>query len=186
MDEQNWQKLMKRKDLADKIADALLYGDENEDDGEDEDEDEYAPIFQDDIEKLARKAGKTDDIGKVREALNVLLTERIARQEGEKPADEWKRSDFAVIFRRHKELQKLTTPELRALFLDYWETIAGVPYYRRGSVREERKSRARGEWPTYRLAIPKATVYAADNGDADAVQRYNAEVAKLNKIWLGL
>lgn len=179
MDEQHWQKLMKRMDLADKIADALLYGDENKDDEDDED----APIFQDHIEKLARKVKKTGDIEKVREALNVLLTDRIARQEGEKPADEWKRSDFAVIFRRHKELQKLTTPELRALFLDYWETIAGVPYYRRGSVREERKSRARGEWPTYRLAIPKATVYAADNGDVDAVQRYNAEVAKLNKIW---
>lgn len=32
MDEQHWQALMKRIDLANKIADALLYDDEEDDD----------------------------------------------------------------------------------------------------------------------------------------------------------
>ena len=34
MDEQHWQELMKRMDLADKIADALLYDDEEDDDAD--------------------------------------------------------------------------------------------------------------------------------------------------------
>lgn len=131
------------------------------------------------------EARDSDDIEKVREALDNLIADRLARREGEKPAREWTRADFANTLRRHKELQKLSTPELRALFLAYVETINGIEYYRRESVRDARRFRAVGGCPAYALAIPAATLYAAENMDDDggAYRRKFAEEKKLAVIW---
>lgn len=159
MDEQHWQKLMKRMDLADKIADALLYGGEDEDDDDD------------------------DDADAVNEALDIASLDRIARERGEKPADEWTRSDFKYLVHNHSQLKNLELGELRALFLVPMRTVGGVLYCRRSDVREARRRRRNGEKPFYDLDISPAATWAAGHAYPGARQWLEDEKRKLDEIW---
>ena len=126
------------------------------------------------------------DSGAVSEALNIVDLDRIARENGEKPADEWTRGDFRNLLRHHSELRELSTMELRALFLIPMRTVGGVLYCRRSDVREARRRRGNGEKPFYELDMSPAAVWAASNAYPGAFQWLEDEKRKLDEIWQNL
>ena len=131
----------------------------------------------------AQTAATKDEIEQLRKDLAALAMDELARGQGEKPADEWTRTDFRNMLRYHEELRSLETEELRAVFLMPTGAIAGTFYYKRGNIRDVRRIRASGGTPLCALAIPTATAYAAESGDSDACRQRFAEEMKLAKIW---
>ena len=125
------------------------------------------------------------DSGAVSEALNIVDLDRIARENGEKPADEWTRRDFRNLLRHHSELRELSTMELRALFLIPMRTV-GVLYCRRSDVREARRRRHDGDEPFYDLGLPPAARWAAGHAYPGARQWLEDEKRKLDEIWKNL
>lgn len=172
MDEEHWQKLMKRMDAADKIADALLYGDE------DEDMEDAAAGAQSENDAAAEMA-------ELQKQLEQVEKDRIIRGEGARPAAEWKRKDFKYLLWYHKELQKLSTEEIRALFLIPAGVVNGVMYFKRGNVRNARRRRGNGGEPLRYLAYPQMRVVGAPTAYADA-RAIREEDEKLNAIWQNL
>ena len=119
----------------------------------------------------------------VNEALNIVDLDRIARENGEKPADEWTRRDFRHLFRQHSELRELSTTALRALFLTPTRTVGGVLYCRRSDVREARRRRRQGEKPFYELDMSPAARWAAGHAYPGARQWLEEGKRKLDEIW---
>lgn len=90
----------------------------------------------------------------VNRQLDILDQARMARENGEKPANEWVRRDFKDLLYQYPPLRGLRTSELQAAFLICEGTIDGVSYYKRMSLEYLRQWRGRSV-PVYRLlAIP--------------------------------
>lgn len=124
------------------------------------------------------------DADAVNEAMNIADLDRIARENGEKPADEWTRRDFAGLLKNHKEFRKLETGELRALFLVPVSIGEAGIYYRRGNIRDARRHRATGGTPLYRLAeAPLDVDEAVNNPQAAQDLAIFREHEKLDAIW---
>lgn len=116
------------------------------------------------------------------EEINVLSLDHMARENGEKPAGEWARTDFKDLLHRYPKLRGLKLKELWALFLQYTESIDEVIYCKRMSIEDVRKARARGDGPftvlaTWNLDIPE------EEGYKYAFQLDEAEEKKLQRIW---
>lgn len=88
----------------------------------------------------------------VNRQLDILDQARMARENGEKPANEWLRTDFKDLLHDYPPLRGLRTSELQAAFLICEETIDGVSYYKRRSLEFLRRWRARSV-PVYRLLL---------------------------------
>ena len=83
-----------------------------------------------------------DDAEAINKQLDILDRDRMARENGEKPAVEWSRQDFKDLLHRYPKLRHLRTCELCALFLVFEEQIGSVDYYKRGTMEQMRQCRA--------------------------------------------
>ena len=101
----------------------------------------------------------------------------MARENGEKPADEWERTDFKDLLRSNPKLRHLRTRELRALFLRSEDVVDGVEYYRRVNG---------GNLYSTNLAVPPTVRRGVREGNHYAFQRWEAEDEKLWCIWRNL
>ena len=67
-----------------------------------------------------------------RERQDATKAEWSRKYDGAKTAEEWTRDDFACFIKQAPQLDKLSTPELRALFLQYvYQPIHGEALYKR-------------------------------------------------------
>lgn len=145
---------------------------------------EYGDAEAEAMEDAAAGAqGENDADAEINEALDHAEYDRIARENGEKPINEWTRRDFRHLIRYHAELRKLTTPELRALFLTPTRIVGDVLYCRRGNVQDVRKLRENAYLPMYRYAVPISRIYANWPADWDMKMPDAEEMKKLDKIW---
>ena len=93
-----------------------------------------------------------DDAEAINKQLDILDRDRMARENGEKPAVEWSRQDFKDLLHRYPKLRHLRTCELQALLLTLEDIIDGVVYYKLGGLKDLQQRRA----PIWcGLAIPK-------------------------------
>lgn len=83
----------------------------------------------------------------------------------EKPANKWRREDFADILRVSPRLRKLTTQELCVFFLQFAEVIGTTAYYKRINMEEARMQTARMMQ------------------DHRPIREQNAKVKRLYRIW---
>ena len=127
-----------------------------------------------------------DAAAAINETLNVAALDREARENGEKPADEWTRRDFRNLLYHHPVLKELNTTELSALFLRPTRTVGGRLYCLRLTVREARKRRGNGEKPFYELGLSPAAAWAAAHAYPGAFRWLEEEKRKLDAIWQNL
>lgn len=111
-----------------------------------------------------------EDAEAINRELDILDRDRMARENGEKPAREYTRRDFTNLLYQYPKIRHLRTRELRALFLDYGDIIDGVVYYKLGDLKDLQQRRA-PIW--YGLAIPKYYSF----------ERWDMAVEKLWKLW---
>ena len=116
------------------------------------------------------------DAEAINKQLDMLDRDRMARENGEKPANEWTRKDFKDLLHAYPKTRHLRTCELCALFLVFEEQIGSVDYYKRGTMEQMRQCRAHGGPLFLSLAIP----------DYYSFERWNMKVEKLWKIWRNL
>lgn len=152
--------------------------------------DEIDEWDEDDAEAVGDAAagaeGENNADADINAALDVAAADREARDNGEKPADEWTRRDFRNYLQHHPTLKELTTSELFALFLRPTRTIGGRLYCSRLTVREARKRRGNGEKPLYELGITPAVSWAAGHAYPGASQWLEEEKRKIDVIWQNL
>ena len=127
-----------------------------------------------------------DEEDDINAALDVAALDREARENGEKPADEWTRRDFRNLLYHHPVLKELNTTELSALFLRPTRTVGGRLYCLRLTVREARKRRGNGEKPFYELGLSPAAAWAAAHAYPGAFRWLEEEKRKLDAIWQNL
>lgn len=120
-----------------------------------------------------------DEAEEINRQLDIISLDRMARENGEKPANEWLRTDFKDLLHSYPKLRHWHTRELRALFLDCMEYIDGVAYYKRLSMEDSLRRRDNGDPFWQDLAYP-----AVIDEDSDfAFYRRAGETAKLWKMW---
>lgn len=108
--------------------------------------------------------------------LDNIEADRNARENGEKPANEWVRTDFKDLLRPNPKLRHLSTRELRAFFLRCEDYIDGIKYYERVSG---------GNLCDTDLAVPPI-VRRQMYENHYALQRWFFEDTKLWRIWRNL
>ena len=117
-----------------------------------------------------------EDAEAINEKLDIIDRDRMARENGEKPAIEWTRPDFKDLLHDYPPLRGLRTYELQAAFLICEETIDGVSYYKRRSLEFLRRWRARSV-PVYRLLVlPNRWFF----------ERWRMENRQLWRLWQNL
>lgn len=109
----------------------------------------------------------------VNRQLDIIDQDRIARENGAKPAREYTRRDFKDLLHRYPKLRHLRTCELQALLLTWGDVIDDVVYYKLGDLKDLQQRRD-PIW--YVLAIPGYYSF----------ERVNMMVEKLRKIWRNL
>lgn len=92
------------------------------------------------------------DAEEISRELDILDLQRMARENGEKPVNEWVRTDFKDLLHQYPRLRHWRTCELQAVFLNHVETIDHVDYYKRLSMMETWERLANGGPFNYDLA----------------------------------
>lgn len=120
----------------------------------------------------------------VNRQLDVLDQDRMARENGEKPAGEWLRADFKDLLHSYPKLRGLRTGELQALFLDYVETIDSVEYYRRVSMEQmlQNFSNDRAIWSMLAVRPGVEQQMRSAEDDEYAFYRWDMELVKLYRV----
>ena len=93
------------------------------------------------------------DAEEISRELDILDLQRMARENGEKPANEWVRTDFKDLLHQYPRLRHWRTCELHAVSLTHVETIDHVDYYKRLSMMETWERLANGGPFNYDLAF---------------------------------
>lgn len=127
-----------------------------------------------------------DDAEAINKQLDILDRDRMARENGEKPVGEWRRTDFKDILHRYPKLRHLRTCELWALFLESTGTINEVFYAKRWSMEDARRECQNGRCPWFDVAtwtIESRMEESSDYGFQQLDTLLVAEEEKLVKIW---
>ena len=96
-----------------------------------------------------------EDPEEINDILDIIEADRMARENGEKPAAEWVRQDFKDLLHRYPKLRHLRTCELQALLLTWGDVIDGVVYYKLEDLKDLKDLQQRRDPIWYVLAIPK-------------------------------
>lgn len=89
-----------------------------------------------------------------RERQDATRAQWARKYDGAKTAKEWNRSDFQRFIDKAPQLQKLTTPELRALFLVFdYAPIHGDRLYKRVPSLRVWQANRKKNIPCYELAM---------------------------------
>ena len=108
--------------------------------------------------------------------LDILDLDHAARENGEKPGNEWARADFKDLLHQYPRLRHWRTRELQACFLNYTGTINSVDYYKRLSVMETWERIANGGPFNYDLADPAAI-------DKDSEYAFQRREMMVDRLW---
>lgn len=120
-----------------------------------------------------------DEAEEINRQLDIIDQDRIARENGEKPGNEWVRHDFKDLLHQYPRLRHWRTCELQAVFLNYTGTINHVEYYKRLSMMETWERIANGGPFNYDLATPAAI----DEESEYAFERRELEVDRLWRLY---
>lgn len=134
---------------------------------------DYEGQEQEDLEAYDDAHLDTIEEDEINRRLDILDQERMARENGEKPAGEWGRTDFKDLLHSYPKLRGLRTCELRAFFLRCEDYINGVKYYERVSGHNLYDTN---------LAVPPI-VRRQMYENPYALQRWWFEDEKLWKMW---
>ncbi len=117
-----------------------------------------------------------DEAEAINRELNILDLERMVRENGEKPAAEWTRTDFKDLLHQYPRLRHWRTRELRAVFLNHVGTIDSVDYYKRLSMMEKWERLANGGPLGYEFTDP-----AAINKESEYT--FERRMMEVDRLW---
>lgn len=117
-----------------------------------------------------------EDAEAINRELDIIDLDHAAREDGEKPANEWVREDFKDLLHQYPRLRHWRTSMLQAVFLNYVETINHVEYYKRSSMMEVWERLANGGPLCYEFTDPAAI-------DEESEYAFERRMMMVDRLW---